>query len=228
MRLDRFVSDATGVSRSEARRIIRDGRVSLSGTAIQKPSASVAPVHEVRLDGDQLVAMAPRYLMLNKPKGKVCTAVGADPRSVLRLVPQTGRVPLQCVGRLDVDTTGLLLLTDDGQWNRRMSRPGHLLKLYRVDLAKACTDAALARLLGGVDLKCEQKVAVAKSVEVLGETRVEIAVDEGRYHLIKRMFAAVGNRVLQLHRISVGSVRLDHALQPGQWRTLTDSERLRD
>ncbi|MEM6985050.1 MAG: pseudouridine synthase [Pseudomonadota bacterium] len=225
MRLDRFLADGTGATRSDVRRLIRAGRVSLDGQPVRHAGVAVAQGAVVCLDGNVIAKPAMRYVMLNKPPDCVCTAAHDDPRSVLRLLPTCGRKPLQCVGRLDVDTTGLLLLTDDGQWNRRVSRPGHLNKVYCAELAEPCTNDAIAALCAGVQLRHEAREAVALRIERVAETCINITVDEGRYHLIKRMLAAVGNRVVALHRIAIGPIALDAGLAPGEWRNLTDAER---
>ncbi len=179
----------------------------------------------VTLDGEVIAPLQSRYLMLHKPLGTVCTARHADPRSVLNLLPDDQRKPLQCVGRLDVDTTGLLLVTDDGGWNHNISRPGCTAKVYRIELARPIDETALGALLEGVMLRNESRAARAQWVDRVDALTLRIAVLEGRYHLVRRMVAAVGNHVASLHREAVGDVVLDPALAPGQWRALSESER---
>ncbi|MEM7377809.1 MAG: pseudouridine synthase [Pseudomonadota bacterium] len=226
MRLDRYLCSATGDSRSTVRSWVRAGRVTRNGDVVKRAGESVSEGDRVCLDGTLLERPAPRYLMLNKPAGAVCTATHADPRSVLNCVPARSGAPLQCVGRLDVDTTGLLLLSDDGQWNHRVSRPGRSTKVYRVALADAWTDQMLDHLCTGVQLRGEQRLATARDVTPLGPDTLSITLDEGRYHQVKRMLAAVGNRVVGLHRLSVGSLTLDESLLPGGWRALSEGERV--
>ncbi|MEM9601329.1 MAG: pseudouridine synthase [Pseudomonadota bacterium] len=227
MRLDRYLCGSTGDSRSTVRTWIRAGRVTRNGTVATRPAEPVSNGDCVSLDGTVLVLRGPRYLMVNKPVGTVCTAAHADPRSVLNCVPIQAGARLQCVGRLDIDTTGLLLLSDDGQWNHRVSRPGRSTKVYRVALAAAWTDQMLDHLCTGVQLRGERRLAVACDVTPLGPDSLRVTLDEGRYHQIKRMLAAVGNRVVGLHRLSVGALALDDSLAPGAWRELTEIERCR-
>lgn len=224
MRLDRFLADATDASRSDVKAWLRAGRVTVNHACTRRAGTRLGRDDRVYLDDREVLAVPARYLMLHKPAGTVCTAADSDPRSVLRLVPQSVRRPLQCVGRLDVDTTGLLLLTDDGQWNHRMIRPGSRLKVYRASLAGSLSDEAQQQLLSGVVLKGETTPAVARSIERIDDLTINLAVDEGRYHMVKRMIAAVGNRVLHLHRESVGGLVLDPLLDSGAWRELTDDE----
>jgi 16S rRNA pseudouridine516 synthase len=144
---------------------------------------------------------------------------------VLELLPPCARAGLHVVGRLDLDVTGLVLLTDDGDWSHRVSAPRRRCpKTYLADLAQPIADAALEVLRRGLRLRGEERDTAPAVVTRLGASRVRVTVTEGRYHQVKRLFAAVGNRVTALHRERVGTVALDPALAAGAWRALTDEE----
>lgn len=163
--------------------------------------------------------------MLHKPAGCICaTADGVHP-TVLDLLPPAERPGLHVAGRLDLDVTGLVLLTDDGDWSHGVTAPRHKCpKTYVAELGAPIGDDALDGLRRGVRLRGEREDTRPARVERLGPARVRITVTEGRYHQVKRMFAAVGNRVTVLHRERVGRLALDPALPPGAWRALTPEE----
>jgi 16S rRNA pseudouridine516 synthase len=225
VRLDRFLSHAAGLTRSQAQHAVRAGRVAVDGVPALDPAARLAEGAAVALDGAPVGLRGARYLMLHKPAGCVCATYDGTHPTVLDLLPVAERPGLHVVGRLDLDVSGLVLLTDDGDWSHRVSAPRRRCpKTYLADLAQPIADAALAVLRRGLRLRGEERDTAPASVERLGPDRVRITVTEGRYHQVKRMFAAVGNRVTALHRERVGPVPLDAALAPGQWRALTDAE----
>jgi 16S rRNA pseudouridine516 synthase len=128
-------------------------------------------------------------------------------------------------GRLDIDTTGLVLLTDDGDWSHRITSPRHRCsKTYRAVLAEPLDESAVTRFAEGLLLRNEGKKTLPAELELLSPTEARLTLSEGRYHQVKRMFAALGNRVVALHRERIGAVALDAGLQPGQWRELTAQE----
>ncbi len=226
MRLDRFIAHATGMSRRQVNQLIRGGRVLVDGLPAQ--GALRITEQTVSLDGQPVVSAAPVYLMLHKPIGYVCANTDALHPTVLDLLDGERfhpTDPLQIVGRLDADTSGLVLLTTDGHWNHRITAPAsHCSKTYRVELEATLTPAAKADLEQGIWLKSETKPTLPCQILPLDATRVDIVLREGKYHQVKRMFAAVGNRVIALHRSSIGEVALDPALLPGQFRHLTRAE----
>lgn len=225
MRLDRFLSHAAGLTRSEAQRAIRAGRVAVDGAVARDPGLQVAGGAAVMLDGRPVSVRGPRYLMLHKPAGCVCAATDGVHPTVLALLPEAERDGLHVAGRLDLDVTGLVLLTDDGAWSHRVTAPRRKCpKTYRAGLAAPIADAALDGLRRGVRLRGEEEDTRPAAVERLAPDEVRLTVTEGRYHQVKRMFAAVGNRVRTLHREQVGPVALDPALAPGEWRALTAAE----
>ena len=230
MRLDKFLSDASPLSRAEARRVIRRGLVPVDGMVVRQAAAAVSEcaricLHDGRDEPVPLRRQGPRYLMLHKPADCVCATQDPVHRTVFDLLPVEMRSGLRSVGRLDRDTTGLLLLTDDGAWLHRLTSPRHkVIKVYQARLARPLDAAAVAQLCAGVLLRGEQRPTAPAEVTRLADGRVEIHIGEGRYHQVKRMFAAVGNHVLSLHRAEQGGLRLDTALPPGAWRALRADE----
>ena len=227
MRLDRFVSHAAGVSRGVARDLVRRGRVQVDGVKIKRPATPISAQANVCLDGCPLAAPRPLYLMLNKPPGVVSATVDDRQPTVISLLPTSLAGRVHPVGRLDKATTGLLFLTDDGAWSHRVTAPRYdCAKVYRATLAEPLAADADARLAAGLMLRGESKPIRPVRLERLSATDVRVEVTEGRYHLVRRLFGALGNRVLTLHRERIGGVVLDPNLGPGHWRELTDDERL--
>lgn len=229
VRLDFFVAHAAGVTRKQAKTLIRAGRVTVLDGAGQphalKANSTVATGDQVRLDHQPLTLPGHRYLMLNKPAGVVCATRDGTLPTVMDLLPAGDREGLHLVGRLDRDTTGLLLLTSNGDWSHRITSPRHrCAKRYRITAAEAVTDAQLRRLAEGVRLKDDPQPTRPAVAERVAPCGLLLTIEEGRYHQVKRMLAAVGNRVVTLHREAVGGIELDADLAPGAWRALSDQE----
>jgi len=225
MRLDRYLSSVTVFSRSQARKAIRRGRVTVSGTGVRDPSTPVAEGAEVTLDGAPVAPPGYRYFMLHKPQGYVCSTHDRHNSSVLELLHEPALTGLHFVGRLDIDTTGLVLITDDGAWSHRIAAPGRKSpKTYLVTLAEPLAEEHASRLRSGLLLRHEKVPTRPAAVEYVSATQIRLSITEGRYHQVKRMMAALGNRVIALHRESVASLVLDPDLQPGQYRALTAAE----
>lgn len=225
MRLDYYVANATGLSRKEAKREIGAGRVTVDGEPCRRGNQHLRADQQVAWQGRSLSLPGERYLMLNKPAGIVSATEDRDHQTVTSLVPPELRAGLHPVGRLDRDTTGLLLLTSDGQWSHRITSPRTgCPKTYRVTLAEPLPAEALARLEAGVLLRDEDRPTAPARVLVQSERVIDLVITEGRYHQVKRMLAAVGNHVIALHRTRVGGIELDPELAPGQWRPLTQAE----
>ena len=227
-RLDFLVARLTGVTRKEAKQLIKAGRVAIEGheDSNLRAQTRVGIEEAIFLDGEQLEREAgERYLMLNKSAGVVSATKDDYDTTVLDLLEPEIRRGLHPVGRLDKDTTGLLLLTTDGEWSHRITSPRHgFPKTYRVWVADPIDDATLASLEEGIMLRGEDTAAEAHDIERLGEAEVRLTLTQGRYHQVKRMMGAVGNRVTRLHRERVGPVDLDPELEPGGYRELTEAE----
>lgn len=225
MRLDQFVSQSTGIPRSEAPGLIRGGRVLVNGVRITNASTHIDPAAEVLLHGERIVLPGNIYLMLHKPAGVISATEDPAHRTVLDLVDHPHRYTLHVVGRLDKDTTGLLLLTNDGDWSHRLMSPRHHVpKTYLATLAEPLTEAAAQQLRAGVQLHGEKGLTKPAEVEILPTQQARITIAEGKYHQVKRMLAAVGNRVEALHRERIGGLVLDTELPPGEWRVLQGAE----
>lgn len=173
------------------------------------------------------------YILLHKPAGTECSQKPSTYPSIytllpspLRMRPQKGAVQgVQAVGRLDQDTTGMLLLTDDGQFIHRMTSPRHHVpKVYEVTVKHALDDQQVQKLLTGVVLDDDPKPVKAAACEAVSELHLRLTLTEGKYHQVKRMVAAVGNRVEALHRSQIGGLALPVNLMPGQWRWLTEDD----
>lgn len=222
-------------TRKECARMIRAGMVDVGreegGTAAWRKAES--PAEEIplegarfRVDGMELPWMEKAYVALHKPAGTECSHAPSHHRSVYSLLPEPlVRRGLQAVGRLDADTTGLLLLSDSGPFNHFLTSPRrHVPKTYRVTARHPIAADQAERLAAGVDLRNEEEPTLPAKVVLTGERECEITIEEGRYHQVKRMFAAVGNRVEGIHRIAIGGFSLPEGLEPGRWVLLGRGE----
>lgn len=226
MRLPRLIANLGYGSQRDVKALIRDGRVTLAdGTVLTE--ASKADHGDIRIDGEVLDPAPGVVLMLNKPAGYTCST--ADPgRIVYELLPPRfmRRNPIIApVGRLDRDTTGLLLLTDDGPLLHRLTSPRHHVpKTYDVTLARPL-DGSEAELFasGTLVLRSETTPLLPARLDVTGADTARLTITEGRYHQVKRMFAATGNHVERLHRSAIGGLALGD-LPEGQWRVLGADE----
>ncbi|EKF73703.1 pseudouridylate synthase [Alcanivorax hongdengensis A-11-3] len=225
MRLDYFLAHSTGLSRKDVKQLISRGAVAVDGEARPRANTRLHPGQAVWLHGEPVQLPGHRYLMLHKPQGVVCSTDDPDHRTVLDLLPGAERPGLHAAGRLDLDTTGLVLLTSDGQWSHRLTAPGQrCAKRYRVTCADPVTEADLQLLREGIALRGEDRPTLPAAAESLGVRSLRLTLHEGRYHQVKRMLAALGNKVVALHREQIGEIALDPALAPGQYRALTDHE----
>jgi 23S rRNA pseudouridine2605 synthase len=220
VRLNAWLGRAGVASRRKADELIKSGRVTVNGEPGQL-NTFVAAKDVVELDGKPLAKQRLAYVLLHKPAGVITTS--SDPlgrRTVIDLVDHTARVVP--VGRLDADTTGALLLTNDGELSHRLAHPSHEVdKVYVADVDGIVTRAALAALEQGVELD-DGRTAPA-TAKRLGPSRVELTIHEGRKHQVKRMLAAVGHPVRRLHRSVYAGLTLE-GLEPGQWRELEPAE----
>jgi 23S rRNA pseudouridine2605 synthase len=220
MRLNAYLARAGVASRRKADDLIKAGRVRVNG-APGELNTFVEPGDRVELDGELLAPQRLAYVLLHKPAGVVTTA--RDPqrrRTVVDLVDHPARVVP--VGRLDADTTGALLLTNDGELAHRLAHPRYgVEKVYEVEVEGEPDDEALRRLRAGVDLD-DGRTAPAR-VRRLGPGRIELTLHEGRKHQVKRMVEAVGHPARTLHRSRYGGVTAD-SLEPGKWRELEPAE----
>ena len=225
MRLDKYLSNFSGLSRKEARQVIKQGDVLVDGQCLTDPTCNIADDANVQWSGMAVAPVGPRYFMLNKPAGYVCANRDSQHPTVFELLDEDDIESLQVAGRLDIDTTGLVLITDDGQWNHRVTSPKtRKAKIYRAQLSEPVTPAAIDVFAQGVLLRSEKKRTRPAELEILAPQEVRLTLHEGKYHQVKRMFAAINNHVNQLHRERIAGIVLDDDLQPGQYRALTAAE----
>jgi 16S rRNA pseudouridine516 synthase len=220
MRLDKFLSQQLGVSRALVLRELRNKRVTVDGDIVKTGAMKISPEQVVAFDGNVLDQITgPRYFMLNKPQGYVCSTDDPDHPTVLYFLEEPVAYKLHAAGRLDIDTTGLVLMTDDGQWSHRVTSPRHQCeKTYLVTLENPLADDTAAQFEAGVQLHNEDSLTKPAQLEQIDERVVRLTISEGRYHQVKRMFAAVGNHVVALHRERIGEIVMDEDLEPGQYR----------
>lgn len=226
MRLDKFISEVTGLTRSQAGRMVRQGHVELNGKITKTGATQVSETDQVVFE-EQVLAFPKKgqYLMFNKPEGYVCTHDEFDYPTIYSLIEFPLSTKLHSAGRLDVDTTGLVLLTDDGQWSHKITSPKHhCTKTYLVSLADPVEDDYFQKVEEGIMLRGEKTPTKPAKLEKLDDYNVNLTISEGRYHQVKRMFAALGNKVVGLHRWKIGSVELDENLEEGAYRELTAEE----
>jgi 16S rRNA pseudouridine516 synthase len=232
VRLDRLLANLGYGSRREVHGLMARGQVRLDDAVLRDPSAHVTPAPDLparmTVAGAPLDPPTPLTILLHKPLGVVCSHREAG-RSVYELFPERWRrraPALSTVGRLDADTSGLLLLTDDGALLHRIISPKKATpKVYLATLARPLTGEEGALFASGtLILEGEAKPLAPATLEPLSETAARLIVTEGRYHQVRRMFAAAGNHVVALHRESIGDLALPADLSPGDWRIATPEE----
>lgn len=226
-RLDKIICDLLNVTRSEARKLITKGEISIDGEIVKSANARADYSKSViTAFGKDYNYQSKIYIAMNKPKDCVCTSID-DERSVLLLLPDDlFRKDLFCVGRLDIDTTGLLIITNDGDFAHKVISPKNKSpKKYLATLASPLDDAAKNHLINGIELKDGDKV-IADSIVYTDDTKtkVEITIRAGKYHQVKRMFGAVDNAVIDLCRLSIGDFALNDDLEIGKSRLMSSDE----
>ena len=247
VRLDKFLADAGKGTRSEVKKFIQKGQVQVNGIPVKKPELKVDPEKDSVILSGETVGAAPEfvYYLLNKPAGCVSATEDRNDRTVMEYVP-SDRKGLFPVGRLDKDTEGLLLITDDGMLAHELLAPGkHVDKTYFVRVEGRLTVENIRKLENGVDIG-EEKLTMPARAEIVGGswegagesqpgrvrrenlpeiyTELHLTIHEGKFHQVKRMMAAVGNPVIYLKRITMGSLTLPDDLRKGEYRALTDEE----
>lgn len=230
IRLDKYLADMGLGTRTEVKKDIKKGRISVNQEIVKSPEYKIDTQTDVVLaDGKEIAYEELVYYMLNKPQGVVSATEDRRDKTVLDLIQKKKRKDLFPVGRLDKDTEGLLLITNDGELAHNLLAPKkHVDKKYFVRLKNALSEENRKHLEEGVDIG-EDKLTMPSQVFLLNEEKneVEIIIREGKFHQIKRMFHAVGNEVVFLKRLSMGSLVLDENLLPGEYRLLTPEEIVR-
>ncbi|KAA8699140.1 MULTISPECIES: pseudouridine synthase [Pseudomonas] len=226
MRIDRFLSNLPRFNRQQVRLLLAERRIQVDGQPVNDPRHDVREFSRVECDGQLLQAGKPaRYFMLHKPPGCVSATVDPQHATVLDLLDEPDKGDLHIAGRLDFNTTGLLLLTNDGQWSRRLTQPQTKLpKVYYVETEQEIGPDYAATFSAGLYFAFEDLTTQPADLQVLGPKSARLSIIEGRYHQVKRMFGHFNNKVTRLHRERMGPLALDEQLAPGQYRPLTEAE----
>lgn len=224
IRIDKYLCDMLIGSRSEIKEYIRKKLITVDGVVVTDPGMKISEDSAVTFKGEPLQYKQFRYYMLNKPQGVVSATKDNIDTTVMDLLKGVNTRDMFPVGRLDKDTEGLLIITNDGELSHRLLSPrSHVDKCYLVQLMHSITADDIKSLSKGVDIGDDTLTLPAK-VEAIAADRIYLTITEGRYHQVKRMLEAVGNKVVFLKRVSFGPLELDSDLAPGQYRELDDSE----
>ena len=225
MRLDRFIVESGLATRSEVGRAVRAGQISVNGKVVRRPSGHIDPTFDkVTYCGREVIYREFTYIMLNKPDGYVSARSDDKSKTVLELLPdELQRIDLFPCGRLDKNTLGLMILTNNGPLAHKLLSPkNHVDKKYRFTVKFPISESDVAELESGVDIG--GYFTAPCKVEMTGEREGYITLTEGKYHQIKLMAEAVHNQITFLERVTFGPISLDTTLERGQWRHLTESE----
>ena len=228
-RLDKILASQGTLSRRDVKEIIKKGRVIINGKVVKDSAVKVdLNIDEVRIDGEIVTLKKHIYIMMNKPQGVISASDSENDETVVDLVPEElFRKGLFPAGRLDKDTTGFVLITDDGDFAHKILSPkNHIFKTYLARLEHQLSDDNIKMLENGITLADGTTLKEAK-VEIVEHSEnplVKIMICEGKYHQVKRMFAAAGNKVIALHRSKMGNLDLDENLMPGECREITPDE----
>ena len=227
-RLDKIIASQGKYSRSEVKKLVKAGLVTLNGSVVKASDVKCdVNVDEIIVDGVSLNYKKHIYIMLNKPKGVISATEDPTQKTVIDLVPpELKRAGLFPAGRLDGDTTGFVLITDDGDFAHRILSPkNHIMKTYHATLQRPLTDDDVVKFKEGLTLSDGTKCLEAHVRMIPDRENVaEVIICEGKYHQVKRMFASLGNKVLELRRVKMGGLDLDENLPEGCCRELTDNE----
>ena len=235
LRLDKFLADMGVGTRQEVKLLIRKGQVTVDGATVKAPEQKVDPEEaQVTVNGSSISYVKMEYWMLHKPAGVISATEDRRERTVLDLLNNAARKDLFPVGRLDKDTEGLLLITNDGALSHRLLSPkSHVPKVYEAVIDGKVTEEDRKAFGEGLDIGDDKPTLPAKLVILditekepgIFESRIRITICEGRFHQIKRMFEQVGTKVVYLKRLSMGNLELDPKLQKGSARPLTEEEK---
>lgn len=228
MRLDKYLAEMGAGTRSEVKKLVRAGRVTINGAVAEKPEQKVDPETDtVCLDGEALLYAAYEYYLFHKPAGCVSATEDKIHKTVMDYLTDTLRDDLFPVGRLDIDTEGLLLITNDGALAHELLSPAHhVKKTYYARVAGRVTEEDARLFQQGVDIGEEKLTKPAELVILTSgeESEIELTITEGKFHQVKRMFQAVGKEVVYLKRLSMGPLTLPETLLPGEYRAITQEE----
>jgi pseudouridine synthase len=226
MRLDRFLSNLPQFSRQQVRLLLIEKRIRVDGRVVSDPHHEVRDFSRIEYDAQLLQAGKPaRYFMLHKPPG--CVSATQDPEhpTVLDLLDEPDKHDLHIAGRLDFNTSGLMLITNDGHWSRHLTQPQTKMpKVYYVETEQVIGAEYVTQFNEGIYFAYEDLTTQPAGLQLLGPCSARLSIVEGRYHQVKRMFGYFNNKVVRLHRESIGPLVLDSQLAPGQYRPLSPEE----
>jgi 16S rRNA pseudouridine516 synthase len=235
-RIDRYLSKKLTINRRDVKWMLAQGRIVINGDVVREIMTIVEEFDHVVLDGELLQDKKAVYIMMNKPIGVVSATKDNLHKTVIDLLPKNGFIndvsanmdvdhDLHIVGRLDLNTSGLLLLTNDSRWSRKIMSPeAKVKKVYEVTLENNVTDETIAAFAKGMYFPFENITTLPAQLKVLTNNTAEVVLMEGKYHQVKRMFGRFRNPVLALHRSSVGNLVLDESLAAGESRALRSDE----
>ncbi len=224
-RLDRFIRERSSYEMSDTRLLIAQGRILIDGEPAHSIRQIVSCFAHIVLDGECLQRNEPIYLMVNKPKGVVCATRDTKHTTIVDIVDHPEKESLHIVGRLDFNTTGLVLMTNDGAWSRAVSLPdSKLKKIYEVRVKSPLSQTYVDVFSDGIYFPYEDITTAPATLEIHTPYTATLSLTEGKYHQIKRMFGHFQNEVLALHRTAVGHIELDSTLKPGDGRPLSTKE----
>ena len=223
MRLDKYICKSTDLTKPQAIERIHNGEVNVNSETVTDESTQVHESNTILLNDTPLQLREFRYLLMHKQAGTICSNIDEVYPSLFNYIEIDKASELHIAGRLDADTTGLVLITDDGRWSFNITLPTKSCKkVYRVTLSRDIKDDVADKFKAGVQLQGEKTPTRPAELEVVSPKEVLLTITEGKFHQVKRMFAAVGNRVVGLHREQIGEVSLD--VEEGHWRYLTKDE----
>lgn len=225
MRLDKYISHQLKCGSKSARLLIAQGKVSINAIVVRDNLIEVNALSNVACEGRSLGSEQAHYVMLNKPRGIVSATVDEEHQTVVDLIHESYGEQLHIAGRLDKESTGLLILTNDGIWSKLLTEPIMAIpKRYMVTTENEIATEVAERFAEGFYFAYEDITTLPAELEILSPRSAIVTIYEGKYHQIKRMFHAVGNRITSLHRLSIGCLEIDPSLEAGEYRSLTDAE----
>ncbi|GAA3928609.1 16S rRNA pseudouridine(516) synthase [Litoribacillus peritrichatus] len=225
IRLDRYLSVQLGINKKDVRLLLAQQRVLVNGEIANDIQLVIDDFTHVTCDDQVLQNKLPCYVMMNKPVGVVSATKDDQHKTVIDLLDRADKHDLHIVGRLDLNSSGLLLLTNDGRWSRTLMSPEHKVpKLYRVTLENPISEDYIATFAEGMYFPFEDITTRPAGLKIISDHVAEVSLVEGRYHQIKRMFGRFRNPVIGLHRVSIGGLALDEGLVPGESRDLSEDE----
>ena len=229
VRLDKYISQALGFTRSESKTVIKNKKIKVNGNIVRDSDYKVQENDIVTYNDNQISYEENVYLMMNKPKDYICSTEDSRNKIVLDLISGYNISKLMIVGRLDIDTTGLLLITNDGSFVHKLTSPNKkITKKYYVECDKEFSEEDEKAFLDGITIyleKDEPYKCISSTLEILEDKHnAYISITEGKFHQVKKMCAAVSKKVLKLKRVQIGNLMLDNNLKEGEYRPLTKEE----